>query len=945
MATLTVSILTAAPAGGITVTLQSAGPSIATVTSPVTIPEGATSTTATVTGVTEGLTTITASASGFADAIVGVNVTLSAPTISSFTPGSGKVGASVTIRGTGFRLTPANNSVSFTGPNDTRVNTTVTSATSTELVVTVPSGAVTGTLRVSTTAGTANSTGHFIVLPSQDFTLSAVPGAASTLQGGQVIFTLSATGVEGFTGLVALSASGLPAAASARFSSPSLSPGQLGTMTVTTGGTTPTATSTLTVSGTSTIEGAPVTHTATATLQVLSAGPTAVAGQITVADGSPIQGVRVSLGAQITTTDAGGNFLLTNLPSGTQTISIDANIARPGFPIYGVDVTLAAGQTTVLQPFRITPPPPPERFTPFNNATQAQQITDPRFPGVSFTLPAGATITGWDGTPKSQMAIEKLTPDKLPVPAPPGPTRTLYQPFFGTPMGGMPSAPIPVTLPNDLGLQPGEKAELWYYDAAPFPGVPGAWRRAGLGTVSADGQAIATDAGVGIERFCGVCGIACWIALQAGEIAAGPARARGGEPVDLSTGMFVVDQTNLVLSGRLPITISRHYHPFDPFSGVAGFESALGRNWYLSVDAILLPANFNLIRLVMPGNVRVDLIRQADGTYRNVTEPSLSGAVLSNLPGGDRQLRYKDGTTWRFRSLFQGLEFLIEQADRNGNKVTIERDSTGRILRILEPAGRALNVSYAGAQISEIRDPLGRTVQYGYTGGRLSTVTDPAGGVTTYTYDGQGRILTITDARGITFITNAYSGSGRVTKQTQADGGVWLFRYQLQGATVTGPGCPGPACPTEESTTNITAGFSFTGGIIIATTVVDPRGNPTTHRFDSRGFTSEITDALGQTTRFERDAGGNVIKTTDPLGRITRVTYDASGNITSIIDPPGNTTTFSYASTFNRLTQITDPLNQVTHLAYDTTGNLVAATDPLNQTTSIAYNTVGQPIS
>jgi hypothetical protein len=68
-------------------------------------------------------------------------------------------------------------------------------------------------------------------------------------------------------------------------------------------------------------------------------------------------------------------------------------------------------------------------------------------------------------------------------------------------MGGLPSAPIPVTLPNDLDLHPGDKAELWYYDAAPFPNVPGAWRLAGMGTVSQDGATIASDPGVGIQRF------------------------------------------------------------------------------------------------------------------------------------------------------------------------------------------------------------------------------------------------------------------------------------------------------------------------------------------------------------------------------------------------------------------------------------------------------------
>jgi YD repeat-containing protein len=43
-------------------------------------------------------------------------------------------------------------------------------------------------------------------------------------------------------------------------------------------------------------------------------------------------------------------------------------------------------------------------------------------------------------------------------------------------------------------------------------------------------------------------------------------------------------------------------------------------------------------------------------------------------------------------------------------------------------------------------------------------VTDPAGVVTQYTYDASHRILTITDPRGITFITNEYDARGRVIR-------------------------------------------------------------------------------------------------------------------------------------------------------------------------------------
>lgn len=76
------------------------------------------------------------------------------------------------------------------------------------------------------------------------------------------------------------------------------------------------------------------------------------------------------------------------------------------------------------------------------------------------------------------------------MPHPPFFTRSFYQIFFGTPMGGLPSAPLPISLPNDQNLQPGDRAEIWYCDAAPFPGVPAGWRLAGEGTASEDGLLI-----------------------------------------------------------------------------------------------------------------------------------------------------------------------------------------------------------------------------------------------------------------------------------------------------------------------------------------------------------------------------------------------------------------------------------------------------------------------
>ena len=58
-----------------------------------------------------------------------------APTVTSISPKSGSVGSSVTITGTGFNTTSSNNIVTFDG-----VRATIISATSTQIVVTVPYG-------------------------------------------------------------------------------------------------------------------------------------------------------------------------------------------------------------------------------------------------------------------------------------------------------------------------------------------------------------------------------------------------------------------------------------------------------------------------------------------------------------------------------------------------------------------------------------------------------------------------------------------------------------------------------------------------------------------------------------------------------------------------------------------------------------------------------------
>ena len=98
-------------------------------------------------------------------AISATNFTfIPAPTITSFAPGSGEVGDSVVITGTTFTGATA---VAFNG---TAATFTVNSPT--QITTTVPAGASSGPLSVTTPAGTGTSTTSFIVKHARTVSLS-----------------------------------------------------------------------------------------------------------------------------------------------------------------------------------------------------------------------------------------------------------------------------------------------------------------------------------------------------------------------------------------------------------------------------------------------------------------------------------------------------------------------------------------------------------------------------------------------------------------------------------------------------------------------------------------------------------------------------------------------------------------------------------------------------
>lgn len=650
---------------------------------------------------------------------------------------------------------------------------------------------------------------------------------------------------------------------------------------------------------------------------------------LSATDARPIAGLTLRLKLKVAVTDAEGYFRFREAPAGYQLITFNHESlkrAKKGAHLHADPVLIN------VQPGTINEVPHPvyivEASPVFHQIIpgRATTIKPAHIPNLTLAIPEGTVIKADDGEPQTKVAFTELAPDRVPPLPPNAAPRVVYLVSFERPWGGMANKRIPITFPNNLHAEPGTKVQFWFYEKT-TTADPNShqWKVMGEGHVSPDGKQVLPDKGTGQAQFCYT-----YIALKDNTDAPrmcepGDANcANPGDPVDVSSGVFSYQKTDLVLPGVIPVTITRYYRTIA--SGIGPFGQAGSFNYDLFVKTV-----GTTLSLQMPEVNRYIFSQGVDGKYRNSTFPRWQGAVFTKFVDGHYELRLRDGMTWVFNS----AGWLTQQTDRYGNQVIITRDGSNLVTQIQNPAGKTLTFTYKTVSrgdtffqvVASITDPLGRMWKYDYNvirTARLASVTDPAGNVTTYTYGTAGPapyiptegLLTITDPKGITWLKNQYDGAGRVIRQTLANGVTYTYAYTLAGATIT------------------------------QTKVTDPRGYTTIYRFNPVQYVSQI-DAPGQTTINQYNPATNqLLSVTDALNRTTTYTYDSNGNVASIQTPEANTTQFQYESTYSRLTQITDAMTpaNVTLFTYPSLTQ-TTITNPLGKITTIAYNSSGQPVS
>ena len=190
------------------------------------------------------------------------------------------------------------------------------------------------------------------VATSPDFTISVSPSTRTVIQGGVATYTVTVGAINGFTGTVTLSASGLPTGATATFSPATVATSGSSTLTVTTIGSTPIGTSTLTISGVS----GSTTHTSTPTLTI-SVGPPVI-NSATTANGT----VGSAFSYQITATNSPTSYGATGLPAGltvnTSTGQITGTPTGAGTSTVAMSAINGGGTGTATLTLTINPATP-----------------------------------------------------------------------------------------------------------------------------------------------------------------------------------------------------------------------------------------------------------------------------------------------------------------------------------------------------------------------------------------------------------------------------------------------------------------------------------------------------------------------------------------------------------------------------------------------------------
>lgn len=458
------------------------------------------------------------------------------------------------------------------------------------------------------------------------------------------------------------------------------------------------------------------------------------------------------------------------------------------------------------------------------------------------------------------------------------------------------------------------------------------------------------------------------------------------DPVNLSTGNFIYNKTDLEYMGAAGFSFRRFYNSINTYLGV------LGKDWNTNFEVHL---RFEPSKVFEGDEI---IVLKEDGKEERFlpvndeiyTPGGNSLAVLTKTKQG-----YEYVTLEGFKYIFDEDGIFRRYEDINGQGITliyVFESNKNTLNKVIRDSGEYFEFAYdKSGYLSSVTDSMGRVVRYEIEDGKLTKVTRPDGTTFKYTYTLNGKLKSVENPRAIVTVENEFDLEHRTTCQKFPDGTTMQYEYDDSEKIVTLTERNGSKSvhyhddlkrnvrnvylDGEESfvynSKNQKTQIKDKNGNITRLTY-DNRGNVTGiinpvgtkvsltynahnkpitasingrekfhNNYDVKGNLVETIDAIGRKAYISYDEKGRPVIITVPDGSKTKLSYDDRGNVLSIEDAQGNTIRYSYDE-LNRVTEVIDAKGSKRTFSYDIMDNIIEETDAAGNKRSYAYNESGK---
>ncbi len=275
-------------------------------------------------------------------------------------------------------------------------------------------------------------------------------------------------------------------------------------------------------------------------------------------------------------------------------------------------------------------------------------------------------------------------------------------------------------------------------------------------------------------------------------------KATDGDPFEISNGIYYREYDDLFVKDSIPIKFSRTQRNMDPMSRAFGIGGSTSYDMFIIGDTI----KFSWVALVFADGSQARYSRISQGT-------GYADGVFKNRSGfgefADSTIYWKDGgwtVEMRNKSEYRvhgcnatsrpGQCGVMGYQNPDGERLTIQRDREGNLLRITSPHGHFIEMKNdSGGRILRAQDDAGKWAGYTYDDkGALTKSSNWRGDHQTFGYDAHFNMTSIHEwgpagrdggGRYRFSIINRFDSKDRFASQTVSNGYWSSAKYHVDG--------------------------------------------------------------------------------------------------------------------------------------------------------------------